>query len=294
MQGILIIDKPQDWTSFDVIAKLRGILATRKLGHSGTLDPMATGVLPVFVGQSAKAVDLQLNHTKAYRATIRFGISTDTGDITGTVLEQKNTLVTAQQLQEILPKFIGNQMQIPPMYSAVKIDGVPLYKSARQGKQIERKPRPVTFYKIEYLEQKAENEYEILVSCSKGTYIRVLAEDIGKALGVPATLSALCRIQSGVWDETHAVTLEYLQQLKQEKGIDALEEMLLDTETVFLTLPLLEVDEKVYKRLLNGTATPKFPAEDGRYRVRFEGKFIGLAQVEENILQVEKLFCERG
>lgn len=133
MQGILIVDKPTDWTSFDVIAKLRGILGTRKLGHSGTLDPMATGVLPVFCGGASKAVDLQLDHTKAYRAVLRLGTRTDTGDSTGTVLETAPVTAGEKELLDVLPQFIGPQMQTPPMYSAVKINGQPLYKMARQG-----------------------------------------------------------------------------------------------------------------------------------------------------------------
>ncbi len=294
MQGILIIDKPQGWTSFDVIAKLRGLLSTRKLGHSGTLDPMATGVLPVFVGQSAKAVDLQLDHTKAYRARIKFGISTDTGDITGEVLTQSDAVISQADLVEVLPRFEGEQMQLPPMYSAVKVNGVPLYKAARAGKTVERTPRPITVHSIRYLGQCAENEFEIEVSCSKGTYIRVIAEDIGKALGCPATLSGLRRIRAGLWGEEHAVTLQQVQALRDEQGLEAVQTLLLDTETVFTPLPLINVNEQTFQRLLSGAPTYRFPAEDGRYRVRFQEKFVGLAQVQDHILKVEKLFCERG
>ena len=134
MQGILIVDKPTDWTSFDVIAKLRGVLGTRKLGHSGTLDPMATGVLPVFCGGASKAVDLQENHDKTYRAVLRLGTRTDTGDVTGTTLETAPVTAGEAELLAVLPRFEGEQMQIPPMYSAVKINGVPLYKIARKNK----------------------------------------------------------------------------------------------------------------------------------------------------------------
>ena len=197
MQGILIVDKPTDWTSFDVIAKLRGILGTRKLGHSGTLDPMATGVLPVFCGGASKAVDLQLDHTKAYRAVLRLGQRTDTGDVTGTVLETAPVTAGEQELLAVLPQFLGPRMQTPPMYSAVKINGQPLYKLAREGKTVERKARPIEILDIRYEGSPAENEYALTVKCSKGTYIRVLAEDIGTALGVPATLAALRRTQAG-------------------------------------------------------------------------------------------------
>ena len=158
MQGILIVDKPTDWTSFDVIAKLRGILGTRKLGHSGTLDPMATGALPVFCGGASKAVDLQLDHTKAYRATLRLGARTDTGDVTGTVLETAPVTAGETELRAVLPQFVGPQMQVPPMYSAVKINGQPLYKMARQGVEVERKARPIEILSIQYEGSPAENE----------------------------------------------------------------------------------------------------------------------------------------
>ena len=176
MQGILIVDKPMDWTSFDVVAKLRGVLGTRKLGHSGTLDPMATGVLPVFCGGASKAVDLQLDHTKAYRAVLKLGARTDTGDVTGTVLETAPVTAGEKELLEVLPQFVGAQMQTPPMYSAVKVGGQPLYKLAREGKTVERKARPIEIYSITYGGSPAENEYVLEVTCSKGTYIRTLLE----------------------------------------------------------------------------------------------------------------------
>ena len=170
MQGILIVDKPMEWTSFDVIAKLRGILGTRKLGHSGTLDPMATGVLPVFCGGASKAVDLQLDHTKTYCARLRLGMQTDTGDITGTVLETAPVTAGEKELLAVLPRFLGPQMQTPPMYSAVKINGQPLYKLAREGVTVERKARPIEILDIRYGGSPVENEYVLTVRCSKGTY----------------------------------------------------------------------------------------------------------------------------
>ena len=242
MQGILIVDKPTDWTSFDVIAKLRGILGTRKLGHSGTLDPMATGVLPVFCGGASKAVDLQLDHTKAYRAVLKLGARTDTGDVTGTVLETAPVTAGEKELLEVLPQFVGAQMQTPPMYSAVKINGQPLYKMARQGIEVERKARPIEIFSLEYGGSPAENEYALTVRCSKGTYIRVLP-----------------------------------------------------VESVFGSLPLLTVAPKVEQHLYNGCPTSRYPAADGRYRVRNEaGQFLGLANIVGGVLKVEKLFVERN
>ena len=294
MQGILIVDKPTDWTSFDVIAKLRGILGTRKLGHSGTLDPMATGVLPVFCGGASKAVDLQLDHTKAYRAVLKLGARTDTGDVTGTVLEMAPVTAGEKELLEVLPQFVGAQMQTPPMYSAVKINGQPLYKMARQGIEVERKARPIEIFSLEYGGSPAENEYELTVRCSKGTYIRVLLEDIAAAMGQKGTMSALRRVAAGVYTEADAHTLEEIQAAKNE-GPAALEALMLPVESVFGSLPLLTVAPKVEQHLYNGCPTSRYPAADGRYRVRNEaGQFLGLANIVGGVLRVEKLFVERN
>ena len=294
MQGILIVDKPAGWTSFDVIAKLRGVLETRKLGHSGTLDPMATGVLPVFAGPSTKAADLQSDHTTAYRARVRLGIATDTGDITGEVTSTGPVQADEEAVRRVLESFVGDRMQLPPMYSAVKINGVPLYKAARAGKTVERKPRPITIHSIELVGTGGENEYDIQVSCSKGTYIRVLAEEIGQALGCPATLAALRRTRAGVWDESCAHTLEEILAAKEQGGLAAVQALLLDTETAFSPLPLLEVDQKARFRLENGAPVFGLSGEAGRYRLRCEGQFIGLGQLEDRVLRAEKLFVERG
>ncbi len=294
MQGILIVDKPTDWTSFDVIAKLRGILGTRKLGHSGTLDPMATGVLPVFCGGASKAVDLQLDHTKAYRAVLKLGARTDTGDVTGTVLETAPVTAGEKELLEVLPQFVGSQMQTPPMYSAVKINGQPLYKMARQGIEVERKARPIEIFSLEYGGSPAENEYALTVRCSKGTYIRVLLEEIAAAMGQKGTMSALRRVAAGVYTEADAHTLEEIQAAKNE-GPAALEALMLPVESVFGSLPLLTVAPKVEQHLYNGCPTSRYPAADGRYRVRNEaGQFLGLANIVGGVLKVEKLFVERN
>ena len=294
MQGILIVDKPTDWTSFDVIAKLRGILGTRKLGHSGTLDPMATGVLPVFCGGASKAVDLQLDHTKAYRAVLKLGARTDTGDVTGTVLETAPVTAGEKELLEVLPQFVGSQMQTPPMYSAVKINGQPLYKMARQGIEVERKARPIEIFSLEYGGSPAENEYELTVRCSKGTYIRVLLEEVAAAMGQKGTMSALRRVAAGVYTEADAHTLEEIQAAKNE-GPAALEALMLPVESVFGSLPLLTVAPKVEQHLYNGCPTSRYPAADGRYRVRNEaGQFLGLANIVGGVLKVEKLFVERN
>ena len=294
MQGILIVDKPTDWTSFDVIAKLRGILGTRKLGHSGTLDPMATGVLPVFCGGASKAVDLQLDHTKAYRATLKLGARTDTGDVTGTVLETAPVTAGEKELLEVLPRFVGPRMQTPPMYSAVKINGQPLYKLARQGMEVERKARPIEILSIQYEGSPAENEYTLTVKCSKGTYIRVLLEEIAEAMGQKGTMSALRRVAAGVYTEADAHSLEEIQAAKNA-GPEVLQALMLPVESVFTSLPLLVAGERVEQHLYNGCPTSRYPAADGRYRVRnAQGQFLGLANITGGVLRVEKLFVERN
>ena len=294
MQGILIVDKPTDWTSFDVIAKLRGILGTRKLGHSGTLDPMATGVLPDFCGGASKAVDLQLDHTKAYRATLKLGARTDTGDVTGTVLETAPVTAGEKELLEVLPRFVGPRMQTPPMYSAVKINGQPLYKLARQGMEVERKARPIEILSIQYEGSPAENEYTLTVKCSKGTYIRVLLEEIAEAMGQKGTMSALRRVAAGVYTEVDAHSLEEIQAAKNA-GPEALQALMLPVESVFTSLPLLVAGERVEQHLYNGCPTSRYPAADGRYRVRnAQGQFLGLANITGGVLRVEKLFVERN
>ncbi len=292
MQGILIVDKPTDWTSFDVIAKLRGVLKTKKLGHSGTLDPMATGVLPVFCGGASKAVDLQVNHDKTYRATLKLGARTDTGDITGTVLETAPVTAGAQELLAILPQFMGIQSQLPPMYSAVKVNGQPLYKAARAGITVERTPREITVHAITYEGSPAQDEFVLTVSCSKGTYIRVLLEEIAKAMGQQGTMSALRRTQAGVYGEQDAHSLADIIAA-QENG--TVESLFLPIESVFMHLPLLVVNDAVKAHLYNGCPTSHYKAADGRYRVQDEtGVFLGLANVCERVLKVEKLFVERS
>ena len=290
MNGILIVDKPSGWTSFDVIAKLRGILGTRKLGHSGTLDPMATGVLPVFAGGASKAVDMQPDHTKAYRALIRFGIATDTGDVTGTVLRSEQTAVTEEQLRAVLPRFTGDIMQTPPMYSAVKVNGSPLYKLARQGVTVERKARPVTIHRLEVTGREGEQDFVLEVDCSKGTYVRTLVEDLGEALGVPATLAGLRRTRAGVFGLEHSHTREGLQAAKDDTRPAELRP---PVETVFAHLPQLTVSPGNTARLLNGAPCYRIKAEDGVYRLQGPEGFLGLGRVTDSILKTEKLFVER-
>lgn len=291
MDGIIVVDKPISFTSFDVVAKLRGILQTKKIGHGGTLDPMATGVLPVFVGTATKAIDLAPNQDKAYEATILFGTRTNTGDITGTVLEQSDIQIKKSMLQDVLQQFIGEQSQLPPMYSAVKINGKPLYKYAREGKDITRNPRIITITYIKLLCEQKPNQFVISVYCGKGTYIRTLAEDIGAALGVPSTLSALRRTKSGCFTQQQAISLNTIQEAK---NTGTLPSIFTPTEVLFSTLPALNISEEDFTRLSNGAAIYRTGVPAGRYRAMLGDVFLGLATVNaEGTAKAEKIFVSR-
>jgi len=203
INGVLIIDKPTDWTSHDVVAKLRGALRIKRIGHGGTLDPMATGVLPIFIGQATQRSSTSTDADKEYIAGIKFGVVTDTQDITGKVLSENDASVTAQELKAIIPRFTGPQKQIPPMYSAKKQGGKKLYELARKNIEVEREPREIEIKEFELL---GDNLFRI--KCSKGTYIRTLCHDIGTALGCGAAMSSLRRTMSGIYRIEDAVTLE--------------------------------------------------------------------------------------
>ena len=268
---------------------MRGICSTRKIGHSGTLDPMATGVLPIFIGRATKAIDLQLNHDKEYEAVLLLGLKTDTGDITGQILEERvPDGITEAALCSVLPNFLGEQMQLPPMYSAVKIQGKPLYKYAREGKAVERKPRPVVIHELEYLGPAGTNRFSLRVHCSKGTYIRTLLEDIGHALGIPATLAALRRTAAGDFTLLQSHSLEEIQLAKQS---DSLQKLLCPVESLFGRLPALTLDSTAFSKLCNGVSVAGLQQKAGLYRVLFDGRFIGLATMRpDRTLRAEKLF----
>ena len=293
MQGILIVDKPAGFTSFDVIAKLRGLCGTRKIGHSGTLDPMATGVLPVFIGKAVKAVDMQARHDKTYEAVMRLGLHTETGDTTGEI----QTVVpipasaTESAVREALISFIGTQMQIPPMYSAVKVNGQRLYKAAREGKTVERTPRKITVHRIEVTDRLSQNEYLLRIHCSRGTYIRTLIESIGEKLGTAATMSALRRVMANGYLLDNAYTLDQIQLAKDE---GSLEKLLLNVDTVFYDLPSYNVKPEDMQRLLNGAIVYDVDASDGRYRVYCKKQFIRVADAQAGCMRAEKMFVEEN
>ncbi len=281
--GIIIIDKPADWTSMDVCAKLRGILKTKKIGHAGTLDPIATGVLPVFVGKATKAVEFAEKGKKEYIAGLYLGITTNTEDTGGEVLARSEVTVTRADLEAILPRFTGEISQIPPMYSAIKIGGKKLYELARKGVEVERKARQITIEELEILEQISHEEYLIRVVCSKGTYIRTLCHDIGAALGCGAAMSSLRRTMAAGFTISQAVTLEEVQ----EKG----EELLLDVDSYFAPYPSYIVpDERAESRVRNGNFI-ETELPEGMYRVYSrEGEFLCISRQEKGLLISVKNF----
>ena len=283
--GILIIDKPQGWTSMDVCAKLRGIFHEKRVGHAGTLDPMATGILPVFLGRATRGVEFASEGAKEYRAVLRLGQVTDTQDVTGTVLEERSVSVTREQLEGVLPRFRGDIEQIPPMYSAIKIDGKKLYDLARKGREVERKPRSVTIHELELGAQLSDTDWELRVVCSKGTYIRTLCHDIGQALGCGGTMAALRRTMACGYAEAHAVTLDRVQQAEDPSVL------LIPIETLFAHLPVLELTAAQSKCVRNGAAFT-FRGE-GEYRVYSpEGEFLALCRAEDGKLTTVKSFFE--
>lgn len=246
--GIINVYKEAGFTSHDVVAKLRGICKQKKIGHTGTLDPDAVGVLPVCLGSGTKLCDLLTDKTKEYVARFRLGITTDTQDISGTVLTTGEVTVTPEEVQNVLSSFVGDLEQIPPMYSAIKVQGKKLYELAREGKEVERKPRPVTVYELELL--KAEHpEYEIRVKCSKGTYIRTLCHDIGQVLSCGAVMTSLVRTRVGSFSIEEAKTLSELQELADT---GSLHNIITPVEEMFRNLPAVTVPAEADKALQNG------------------------------------------
>ncbi len=285
MNGIVIVDKPQNWTSQDVTARLRRVFNTRRIGHGGTLDPLATGVLPVFVGRATRGVEFFEHAEKTYEATIRLGLTTDTEDTTGTVLEERDVCLTEEDFLAVLPQFRGEILQVPPMYSALKINGQKLVDLARKGKEVERQPRPITIHELECLEFTG-NTARLRVRCSKGTYIRTLCKDIGQALGCGGCMAALRRVSAGEYTIAEAVPLqELLDTETPEKYLRAVDTMFRSYEAVTLT-------EKQEQRCRNGNSfTLNIP--DGTYRVYGKsGKFLALSKVDSGVMSTIKSFFE--
>ncbi len=288
MNGILLIDKPEGWTSHDVVAKLRGVLHERRAGHSGTLDPMATGLLVLFFGRATRAVEFAEADVKVYRAGIRFGVTTDTQDITGRVLSEADADFTAEQLDEVLQRFRGDILQLPPMYSAIKVGGKKLYEIARRGGEVERKPREVHIFSLER-ENGTDGEFFLNVRCSKGTYIRTLCHDIGQVLGCGACMSSLRRTHAGAFDVSQAYSVEQVQRAADSGGAESL---LLPVDTLFSDCGSFELSDKQEKCLRNGGSFTCGMAE-GRYRAYSRsGEFIALAEARGGEMRSIKSFFE--
>ena len=288
MNGILLIDKPSGWTSSDVVAKLRGILRERRVGHSGTLDPMATGLLVVFGGRATRAVAFAENHEKRYLASLRLGLSTDTQDITGNPVGGEPRAVSDDELEQALDSFRGDILQLPPMYSAIKVGGKKLYEIARRGGQVERRPRPVCISELRYLGREGEDVL-LDVRCSKGTYIRTLCHDLGEKLGCGGCMSALRRLQAGSFLLENAFTLDQVQAAADRGEAGSL---LLPVDSLFAEYPALAVDAGGERRIRSGAAVPA-SAEDGTYRVFGpDGAFLALASVRDGELRCIKSFFE--
>lgn len=288
MNGIILIDKPQGWTSHDVVGKLRGILHERRIGHSGTLDPLATGLLVVFIGRATRAVEFAEADRKEYIAGLRLGMSTDTQDITGRIISKETDIPDEPEVRIAIERFRGELEQIPPMYSAVKIGGKKLYELARKGESIERKPRHITIFGLE-ITGRSDNDYILDVVCSKGTYIRTLCHDIGTALGCGGCMSSLRRTKSGVFSVDNAYTIAEIQEAA-DRGEE--EKLLLPIDTLFAGYTKLSVDADSEKKLKNGciinTSSP-----DGRFRVYSEdGEFLLLGDVKDGVMKTVKNFFE--
>ena len=285
MNGIVIVDKPAGWTSQDVTARLRRVFGTRRIGHGGTLDPMATGVLPVFVGRATRGVEFFEHAEKTYETVLRLGITTDTEDITGTVLTEQDAFVTGQILEEVLQKFRGEILQVPPMYSALKVNGQKLCDLARKGREVERQPRPITIHELTLLGMEADG-IRLRVRCSKGTYIRTLCKDIGAALGCGGCMASLRRIQAGEYTVREAVPLETLLETEHP------EQYLRGVETMFSVHPEVILTENQEKRCRCGNSFTVGMA-DGTYRAYGRsGEFLMLAKVENGIMSTVKSFFE--
>ncbi len=283
MNGIVIVDKPQGWTSQDVTARLRRVFATRRIGHGGTLDPMATGVLPVFVGRATRGVEFFEHAEKTYEATLRLGLTTDTEDITGAVLSQQPVCVTAGQVEQALGAFRGEILQIPPMYSALKVNGQKLCDLARKGREVERQPRPVTIYELEMRGMEGADVF-LRVRCSKGTYIRTLCKDIGAALGCGGCMAALRRTSAGAYTIAQAVPLADLLEAPEP------ERYLQGVDSLFLEYPAVTLTANQERRCRNGNAF-SLALEPGTYRAYGpDGEFLMLARVENGVMSTIKSF----
>ena len=289
MNGIIIVDKPAGWTSHDVVAKLRGAFKVKRVGHGGTLDPMATGVLPVFIGRATRAVEFCENADKEYIAGLQLGIVTDTQDITGNVLSSCKASVSIEELLAALPRFLGRQQQIPPMYSAIKHNGKKLYELARRGIEVQREAREIFVSDIEALACE-ESGFLLRVVCSKGTYIRTICHDIGAALSCGGAMSSLRRTRAGVFAIEDAHTLDTILSAKSTNSIDSI---IMPVDTIFAEYPAIKLNDGDTRKCKHGAALKIAPQVNGKIRFYApDGEFLMLGEAEGGLVRAVKGFYE--
>ena len=286
MNGVLIIDKPAGWTSMDVCAKLRGVFHEKRVGHGGTLDPMATGVLPVFLGRATRAVEFATDSDKEYIAGIKLGVVTNTQDTTGEVLEEHPVTADQTDLEAVLPQFTGELEQIPPMFSAIKKDGKKLYELARKGIEVERKTRKIVIKALEITNRIDDTTYELRVLCSKGTYVRTLCHDIGAALGCGAAMCSLRRSMAAGYALTDAVTLDQVLTAEDPAALAR------PVDSCFAEYPTVTIDGKNLFKAKNGTPFP-WDGPEATYRVYGpDGTFLLLGSCKGGMMTTVKSFFE--
>lgn len=286
MDGIIVINKEKEYTSHDVVAKLKKKLNISKVGHTGTLDPNATGVLPILIGKGTKFSKYLINHDKIYNVTLQLGEKTDTADSEGKVIETKEVkeeTLKKENIEKIFEKIKGKQEQIPPIYSAIKVNGKKLYEYARKGQEVEIKPRKIEIYNIELLNiNEKQKQIEFQVSCSKGTYIRSLCEDIAQRLETVGYMLELKRIQVGNFNIKEAITIEQLENNIDNK--EFIEENFIQFEEIFKNKEKIELDDRKLRLFLNGVQLT-IGKEDGTYKIYNNNKFIGIGIVENKLLK---------
>ena len=290
MNGILLIDKSAGWTSSDVVVKLKGVLHQRRVGHAGTLDPMATGLLTVFAGRATRAVEFAEAHEKRYTAHLRLGMVTDTQDITGAVLARNDVSVTADDVRAVLARFLGEQEQTPPMYSAIKLNGKKLYEIARAGGTAERKPRRIRIDALTLIGED-EGDYVLDVRCSKGTYIRALCDDVGAALGCGGCMSALRRTAAGNFTVDAAHTLD---EVIAAANAGEVEKLFIPVDTLFASYPAWQAGAAAERRIRCGNEVNAAGLADGEYRVYSAqtGEFLMLGRARDGVMKTVKSFFE--
>lgn len=290
IEGVINVYKEAGWTSNDVVCKLKGVLHQKRIGHAGTLDPDACGVLPVCVGKATKLFDYLTTRKKTYIATIYFGAVTDTQDASGNVLEQSGACPSDKELGEILSEFLGKIKQIPPMYSALKRDGKKLYELAREGKEVVREPREVEILEIKVLSPIKENTCKISVTCSKGTYIRTLCHDIGQKLGCGAYMLELLRVNAAGFLLKNALTISQIQQLVGNNDFS----FIVPIEKAIEFYPQIDIDESCLKKIENGNKVEaRFASKhfDGFARIYCNGKFFGIGEEKDAFISIK---CRLG